>query len=153
MAIVFTYGATVCTFLSDPSMGNIGTMRQWRNPSQRSGGAKLFVYNKSVTKDLITLTWNYMSVTDQTNLLAFLAAVDYSSNAFTMTDWDGNIYSVQFVGPQKLLWTPAVEVSERDFTIELLSEQRTFTYFSYLTDESGNYITDESGNRILAART
>jgi hypothetical protein len=150
MSIVFTYGVTVCT-LPDPAMGNIGTVRQWRNPSRRSGGAKLFVYNKSVEKDLITLTWSYMNVTDQTALLAFLAAVDYSSNAFTMTDWDGNTYSVQFVGPQKLLWTP-VEVSERDFTIELLSAQRTFTYFSYLTDESGNYITDEGGNRILVAR-
>jgi hypothetical protein len=150
--VVFTYGATVFTASRDPAMGNYSTIRQWKNPSIRSGGGKIFVYNKSITQDIITLTWKYMDQTDLTNLLAFLVTVGGTGQPFTVVDPRGGYYLCYFWGPAKLLWTP-VELSERDFTIELLV---VTTYLErilplatyYLTNASGNYITDASGNRL-----
>jgi hypothetical protein len=148
MAVVMTYGGTTFTASRDPAMGGFATVRQWRNPMIKSAGGVCFVYNKGITKDFVTLTWSVIDPTDLINLLAFLDAIDYSSNPFDFTDPAGVLFTAHFMGPASLKWTP-VELLERDITIELL----IMTYLHRLTDESGNYLTDESGNRLLVAET
>ena len=120
MAVVFSHaGITTFTCSRDPAMGNFSTTRQWKSPSIRSGGGTPFVYDKDVVKDLVTLTWKYMDPTDLLNCLAFLRAINFSADSFTFVDPAGNSHAAQYWGPQKLVWTP-VELSERDFTVELL---------------------------------
>jgi hypothetical protein len=146
--VVFSYGGTTFTCSRDPAMGAFSTVRQWKNPSMTSGSGALFVYNKGVAADIVTLTWRNMDPTDLINCLAFLRAVNFTANPFDFTDPAGEHFTAQYIGPAALTWTP-VELSERDFTVELLIAAN----LHHLTDESGNYLTDESGNRILAALT
>jgi hypothetical protein len=119
MAVVFTYGAMVFTCGRDPAMGNFSTVRKWMSPSIRSGGGDLFVYDKDITKDIVTLAWQNMDQTDLANLLAFLLAINGSANPFTFVDPKGNSSSAYFWGPSEMIWTP-VDVIGPDIAIELL---------------------------------
>jgi hypothetical protein len=146
MAVIFSRtGITTFTALRDPAIDGYKTVRQFRNPMVSSAGGKVFVYHKDVTFDAVALTWKYMEPTDLTNCLTFLRAVNFSALNFDFTDPAGDHFLAQYIGPEKLAWTPT-DLSERDFTVQLL----ILTQLRHLTNESGAYITDESGNRILA---
>ncbi len=146
MALVMTYGATVFTAIRDPMMGNYTTIRQWKDPSIKSGDGKLSVYPKNIVADIKTLTWGTMDPTDLTNILAFFAAVNWTGNSFDLTTPDGLFYRAHFIGPSSLQWTPEIW-TDQGFTIDLFIVSR----YRYLTDEAGNYLTDEDGSRLLVA--
>jgi len=144
--MVMAYGGTTFTATRDPVMGGYRTTRQWRNPSIKSAGGKLFVYDRNFLCDIKTLTWAAIDPTDLTNLLAFFTATAWRGNRFDLTTPDGEKYLAHYWGPDSLRWTPA-QLTERDVTIELFIVSRYY----HLTDESGNYLTDEDGNHLLSA--
>jgi len=145
MSMQLIYGATTFTASRDPD--GSATLRSFKSPSMRAGSGKLFVYNKSIMKDVVTLTWSSIDPTDLGNLLTFLDTVDYSSNAFNLvyTDflqktvvWDSGIvwdtgvawcgasplisWVVRYVGPNELTWNPA-DIMDYGFSIYLLISQ------------------------------
>lgn len=145
MAVVMTYGGTTFTATRDPMMGGYSTVRQWKNPSIRTAGGKLYVYEKTVAYDIKTLTWSAIDPTDLTNLLAFLTAVNWSAHSFSFTDPEGEHFLAQYFGPPRLEWTPA-DLTERDLTIELFIHAHRY----HLVNGAGNNIVNGAGNCITA---
>jgi len=76
MTVKMVYGASTFEPSRDPVVGGFGQTRMWKSPSMRSGGGKLFVFDKAVKADLVTLTWKPIDPTDLTSLITFLDAVD-----------------------------------------------------------------------------
>ena len=145
MAVVFTYGATVCTFQNDPARGNYTIDRQWMNPQTASGSGDTFIYDKSLVRDFETLTWDIMIVADVANLLAFLDAVDGAANPFFYTSVSG---STRFA----YIWN-ADEI--RSYPIQILLEGMTIELFVlpgfYMYDTVG--LTDAMIRALAFART
>lgn len=116
--VVFTLGTSVFTASRDPILGGFKTTRMWKSPAIRAGGGPLFVKDKSVKKDVHTLSWNPIKETDLVNLITFLDAVNGSGSTFAYTDPLGSSHTAVYRGPDLLSWTPE-DIMEKELTIEL----------------------------------
>lgn len=145
MAVVFTYGATTCTFAYDPSMGNYRIERKWMSPRTASGGGEFAVYNKALVRDIETLTWNIMTVDDVTALLAFLEAVDGSANPFLYASVNDDIKEATILNTEEIKSYPT-QILREGMTLELWLEPEDYYV---LHDEVSNDLTDEDDNRVI----
>ena len=143
MAVIFTYGATVCTFENDPPRGSYAINRKWMNPQAASGGGENFEYDKSLVRDIETLKWNIMTVNDVTALLAFLDAVDGSANPFDYTDVNGVTRPAIIWNSDEIRSYP-IQILREGITIELLIAPPTI-----LLDETGLILSDEIYGALL----
>lgn len=143
MAIIFTYGATTCTFSRDPAVGEVVFKRSYMNPRTRSGGGVPYVYDKDVMKEIHQLSWGRMKAADLTNLLTFLDAVDGGANPFDYTDVSGTKRPAFIWNANEIRSVPAWHMTE-GVVIEVLIAPSNI-----LLDETGAILYDESMRALM----
>ena len=148
MACIFTYGATVVTFLHDPQIGDWSRSQRWASPrAMAAGNEDSFVKDKGIVFRHHSLYWSNMYSPDMTALLLFLTAVDGISNEFDYVDPLGIAWKARIWNSQEIR-DSIVAHGRTDITIEIFIVRLDIAG-DYLTDESGSRLTDESGDLII----
>ncbi|HPG52322.1 MAG TPA: hypothetical protein PLL11_17230 [Spirochaetota bacterium] len=120
MAVSFTYGGTSVTFSRLPDMGEWSRTRKWLSPVARAGaGEDRFVYDKSLVREIHTLSWRDMTAADWSSLSTFLTAIDGVSHSFTYVDPAGTSWTATLWNAPNVSVSPSL-YGRYEATIELL---------------------------------
>ncbi|MBI5307786.1 MAG: hypothetical protein HZB37_05520 [Planctomycetes bacterium] len=111
-------------FSRNPSIVNRGMQRKRKyfQPKDFSDSGDLYIYDKGVAKNYITLTWSNIPKTDYDNFIAFLAVVVGSKYNFTFTDFDGATYTARINNAEDIQSAPVMTGRESLASVELLIE-------------------------------
>ncbi len=110
-------------FTRNPSITGRGLQRKKKyfQPIDYSDGGDVYIYNKGITKDFVTLTWNNNAKTDYTNLMTFIGVVVGAKYNFTYYDSDGLTHTARIINSDNLQSSP-VATNRESFSVELLLE-------------------------------
>ena len=95
-------------FTRNPSITGRGLPRKKKyfQPIDYSDGGDVYIYNKGITKDFVTLTWNNNAKTDYTNLMTFIGVVVGAKYNFTYYDSDGLTHTARIINSDNLQSSP-----------------------------------------------
>lgn len=113
----------VVEFSRNPSIINrdYRRKRQYMQPKDFADGGDIYVYDKGVKKDYITLVWRNIPQTDWVNFMTFLDVVIGSKYNFTFTDFTGLTYTARILNSDDIQSAP-VATDRESLTVELLLE-------------------------------
>src|SRR3990167_213721 len=80
--------------------------RQYFQPKDRADGGDLYVYDKGVAKNYISLRWSNISKSDYDNLITFLGIIVCAKYNFTFTDYDGLTYTARVMNGNEIRSAP-----------------------------------------------
>ena len=109
-------------FRRNPSVtGGIKRKKQYFQPKDYSDSGDLYIYDKGVVKDYLTLTFTNNDKADYTDLMTFIGIVIGAKYDFTYYDSDGYARTARIMNSDDLQSAP-VMTNRESFSVELLLE-------------------------------
>ncbi|GER92692.1 hypothetical protein A45J_0410 [hot springs metagenome] len=109
-------------FSRNPSRGDYQRSRQYLQPMDYADGGDIYIYDKGIVKNYMTLHWRNISKTDFDSFFSFLTNVSIGSkNNFIFTDYDGSTYTARIINSDDIQSSP-VMTDRESLTVKLLIE-------------------------------